>query len=173
MSVKKLLTSGDEAINASIKNTRQHRLGVLDAGFLSQSVGLLNTPPAVCVHEEASLQSAMNQMRERHIGCILVIDSNGKLSGIFSERDCMEKIVMYEIDRNLAPVSDFMTRDPVTIDFTVSLAYGLSLMSMGGFRHLPVVDEDNMPVGVVSVKDIVNHITSTFMDDVMGFVEAS
>ena len=171
MTVEKLQNAGDRAIHESLRNVRKQRLGVLDASFLSQSVGILNTPPAVCIEEGATVRKAIEIMRERHIGCVLCVGADGKLSGIFSERDCMEKVVgVAGVDMSTALLADFMTREPVTIDFTVSMAYGLSLMSMGGFRHLPVVDDENHPVGVVSVKDIVNHITSTFVDDVMSFI---
>lgn len=171
MSVDDLMKKGDDLISDSIKNVHRRRLGVVDVGFLSQSVGQLNTPPAVCMKQSETVARALEVMRKHHIGCVLLTGQDGKLSGIFSERDCMEKVFTTSLDREGAKVEEFMTRDPVTIDFTVSMAYGLSLMSMGGFRHLPVVDQDQIPVGVVSVKDIVNHITSTFIDDIMHFGE--
>ncbi|NMC64128.1 MAG: CBS domain-containing protein [SAR324 cluster bacterium] len=169
MSVENIKRKGDSAILTTIKSISKQRIGVLDAGFLSRSVGLLNTPPAVCLSETASVQTAINLMRERHIGCVLLVNSEGKLTGMFSERDLMERIICSDLDRNEIIISDYMTKNPVTINFTVSLAYGLSLMAMGGFRHLPVVDNEGVPLGVVSVKDIVNYITGTFMDDVLNF----
>jgi len=169
MSVESIQKKGDSALATTIKSISRQRIGVLDAGFLSRSVGLLNTPPAVCLPESASIQTAINIMRERHIGCVLIVNSSGKLTGMFSERDLMERVICSNLDRNEMKLSDYMTKNLVTIDFTVSLAYGLSLMAMGGFRHLPVVDNEGSPLGVVSVKDIVNYITGTFMDDVLNF----
>lgn len=171
ITVEKVMEKGDEAINRTVRNALAPRIGVLDAGFLSQSVGLLNTPPAVCLRESESVQLAIDKMRDRHIGCVLVVDDYGKLRGIFSERDIMQKIISTDVDCKIEPLAEYMTQNPVTIDFTVSIAFALSLMSMGGFRHLPVVDPDMMPVGVISVKDIVQRITDTFMQDIMSFEE--
>ena len=61
------------------------------------------------------------------------------------------------------PVSDYMTPHPVCERPDASLAFALNLMSNGGFRHIPIVDQDNMPIGIVSIKDMVDHIVKKML----------
>ena len=167
--MERLLAEGDIGLTRAVKSSRKKHLGVLDTHFLGQSVGLLTTGAAVCVKETDTVRAAIDELRKRHIGCVLVSGTDGRLSGVFSERDILQKVILDNCDHLDSAVRDFMTRNPVTIDFTASMGYSLSLMSMGGFRHLPIVDEDNYPVGIISVKDIVLAITNKFVEDIMAF----
>jgi CBS domain-containing protein len=66
------------------------------------------------------------------------------------------------------PVSHFMTKNPSSAFMTTSIAYGLSMLSQGGFRHIPIVDDDNFPVALISVKDIVDHIVGQLTSDLLA-----
>ncbi|MCB0317831.1 MAG: CBS domain-containing protein, partial [Bdellovibrionales bacterium] len=103
-----------------------------------------------------------------NVGCVLVCDSNDILLGIFSERDYLTKVYNRGIDENTAKISDFMTKDPLTIAPDSPIAFGLSIMAHGGFRHLPITDPDGMAIGIVSVRDMMDYIVSTFMDEVLS-----
>ncbi|MGZ0171150.1 MAG: CBS domain-containing protein, partial [Planctomycetales bacterium] len=59
------------------------------------------------------------------------------------------------------------TPDPQALRSTDELVYALNLMSVGGYRHVPIVDETGRPVAVVSMRDIVEHIVSQFPDEVL------
>jgi CBS domain-containing protein len=61
-----------------------------------------------------------------------------------------------------------MTKEPMTVTPEVTLAYALNLMSQGGFRHLPVVDDAGRPSGVLSVKDVIDLIVSQFVEDALA-----
>jgi predicted transcriptional regulator len=75
-------------------------------------------------------------------------------------------------DLSEATVKDFMTAKPVTERPDVSLAFALNLMSNGGFRHIPIVDQDKMPIGVLSVKDVIDHIVNKMVQAIHEAVEA-
>jgi CBS domain-containing protein len=64
-----------------------------------------------------------------------------------------------------------MTAKPVTERPDVSLAFALNLMSNGGFRHVPIVDQDNMPIGILSVKDVIDHIVQKMVQAINEAVE--
>ena len=68
-------------------------------------------------------------------------------------------------------VRDFMTKDPVKELPGASLAFALSVMSHGGFRHVPIVDEDNIPIGIVSVKDVVDFFVRKMLDGIFESVD--
>jgi CBS domain-containing protein len=71
-----------------------------------------------------------------------------------------------------ARVGDFMTKDPVREKPEASLAFALSVMSHGGFRHVPIVDQDDVPIGMVSVKDVVDFFVKTMLDGIFDSVDS-
>src|SRR5205807_9964711 len=93
-----------------------------------------------------------------NIGALLVVDASGKLIGIFSERDLLTKVAGMPGVSLDSHIQDFMTPNPETVHESVSLAFALHKMDIGGYRHLPIVQEGR-PVGVISVRDIMRHIT--------------
>ncbi len=97
---------------------------------------------------------ALEQMREHDVDCLLVM-TEGRLVGILTERDAVLKLS----DKRLSAfdVRDAMTRDPVTLHRDDTLAVAIHKMAVGGFRHIPVLD-DGRPVAVVAAKDLFRHI---------------
>jgi CBS domain-containing protein len=96
------------------------------------------------------LEAAAGRMVERGVGAILVLDGD-RLAGILTERD-----VLRAVGRGLDPdarVSALMTRDPDTIGPTNSSDEALVLMYHGGYRHLPVVEDERL-VGILSIRDV-------------------
>lgn len=162
-------TKSDQKINAAIKYACQNKFGVLDSAFLCQSVGILNLKPPVCVPEDSSLESVIKKLADNKIGSVIVTEKSGRLKGIFTERDCVLKILGKNIDLSKELVTKYMTADPVSEPPDCTIAYALNLMSNGGFRHLPILDADNIPIGVLSVKDVIDYIVSSFVDDLLNF----
>jgi CBS domain-containing protein len=99
----------------------------------------------------------------RDIGALLVVNETGQLLGIFSERDLLTKVAgMHETYADL-PVGDFMTAKPETVTESDTLDFALHKMDGGGYRHLPVLT-DGQPSGVISVRDMLRHITRMCKD---------
>lgn len=89
-------------------------------------------------------------MSENHVSAILVVE-RGRLVGIFTERDAVQRVLAARLDPLATPLSQVMTRDPVTVSPKESFGYALLLMHDNGFRHVPVVDGER-PIGVVSTR---------------------
>lgn len=119
------------------------------------------------VDEETSLEEALRLMREHRQGCVLVT-REGRLFGIFTERDVLMKVVGTRIDLDRTPIRAFVTRDPVTLPAEASVAYALNRMVLEGFRHVPIVDENGIPAGVVSMRDIIEYLSGFFSKDVLN-----
>jgi len=125
--------------------------------LMTEPVAVLCPREPVTVEVEANLGEAVRQMISERVGAVLVTGREGVLVGILTERDFLTKIAGQPGFGSLA-VRDFMTPGPETVAPTDSLAFALGKMDAGGYRHLPVV-ADGKPVGVVSVRDILRHIT--------------
>jgi CBS domain-containing protein len=121
-------------------------------------VKTLNPVEALSVAEDTSLDVAIGTMRERKIGCLLVTDPRGKLSGIFTERDLLYKVAGKVEDLAAHPVSRYMTRDPEVIRGDQLLASALQRMMVGDLRHLPLVDDEGRPEKILSSRDIINYV---------------
>ena len=104
---------------------------------------------------------ALTVMGEKEIGALMVIDSNGKVQGIISERDYARKIILLGKTSRDTKVSEIMT--PVDKMFTVkpdtSVEDCMVLITAKRIRHVPVFDEDKF-VGLVSIGDVVKSIIS-------------
>jgi CBS domain-containing protein len=94
---------------------------------------------------------------------LLVVDEAGMLVGIFSERDLLTKLPDGATPYRDLRVDQFMTPGPETVTADDTLAFALHKMDVGGYRHLPVV-RNGKPEGVISVRDMLRHITRLCKD---------
>ena len=99
---------------------------------------------------------AIRVMAEKGVGALLVMDNN-RLVGIVSERDYARKVIMVGKSSKSTQVVEIMTTDPVSVTPHQSVDECLAIMTARGFRHLPVVDGDEV-VGVLSLGDLVRSI---------------
>lgn len=142
-----------------------HQFGLVDNRFLARSLGTLNPHNPLLVRQEIKISEAIELLQQNKVGCIVVTDVLGKIQGIFTERDVLLKVALKPIHPSKAPVSSVMTRNPQTATMTTSIAFALNMMSHGGYRHLPIVDDDEYPVGMISVKDIVDYLSHAVTKD--------
>ena len=103
-------------------------------------------------------------MVDRNIGAVPVLH-NGKLVGIFSERDLMRRVVAEARDPRCTCLAEVMTDDPLTISTNEDLETCITLMRRHGFRHLPVCHDGHL-VGIISLRDILLHDLSEKDDEV-------
>jgi CBS domain-containing protein len=140
----------------------------IERAIVSEDIRALGLGPAITVRSDASLHDTVLLLQREHIGCVLVTDQAGKLVGIFTERDLLSKIALRSLDWNAERVADYMTADPETLHPEDRIAWALKLMHVGGYRHVPLTDEAGHPVGVVSIKDIVDFIVDLFPSPVLN-----
>ena len=117
----------------------------------------------VTASAEITVAAAARLMKERRIGALLVVQ-DGRLAGIFTERDALFRVVAEGRDPAKTLVADVMTPNPRTISPDRPFGHALHLMYEGGFRHVPVVD-DGRPLGVVSSRDALGPDLEQFIAD--------
>ncbi|HWT79145.1 MAG TPA: CBS domain-containing protein [Candidatus Methylomirabilis sp.] len=121
----------------------------------------------VAVPVEATIGEAARIMKEHRIGCVLV-EEGGKLAGIFTERDILTKLVGTGYDPAKVRVDSVMTRNPETLTPEDPIAFAMQLMSVGGFRHVPLIDANRRPVGILSMKDIVEYLVEHIPSEILN-----
>jgi CBS domain-containing protein len=138
----------------------------LDSTTLHKPLRHLRVKRPVTLAPESTVAEAVELMRRKNIGCIVVTE-RGKVAGIFTERDVLMKVTGTENYEKLT-VGDVMTQRVESFQPDDSLAFVLNAMHVGGYRHVPVVDEQGRPVAVISVKDIIAFILEHFAEDVLN-----
>lgn len=98
------------------------------------------------------VSEACRLMAETQVGSVLIVDDQNRLEGIFTGRDTVKRVVADGRDSTSTKLSEVMTPNPVCMPTDNSAIEALRMMWDGGFRHIPVVDNDRV-VGVVSRGD--------------------
>ena len=141
--------------------------GSVEDAIFTAELGDVPRREQLVVEATASLAQVMRSMNESHVGCALVV-RGGKLVGIFTERDVLRKIATSGVDIEHTPVEKMMTADPDTLPPSASVAFALREMSVEGYRHIPLVNADGTPAGVVSVRDIASWLVELFPASVLN-----
>ena len=108
------------------------------------------------VSPDTQVIDALRLMAEKNIGALAVLE-NGKLCGIVSERDYARKVILHDRSSRTTPVRDIMTSEVVTVSPDMTMQNCLELMTEKRFRHLPVIDDDEL-VGFLSIGDVVKSV---------------
>ena len=103
-----------------------------------------------------SVQDIAARLAQRRIGAMVIVGESGKVGGIISERDIVRLIAEHGAKALTMRASEGMTREVVTCNRSSTLDEIMSAMTIGRFRHLPVI-EDGALVGIVSIGDVVKH----------------
>jgi CBS domain-containing protein len=125
---------------------------------------IIRSQRPVTVAPSASVRTAARLMRDQGVGALLVVD-NGRLTGIFTERDALFRVLAEGGDPETTAVERVMTADPMTITADRPLGHALHAMHEGNFRHLPVM-EGGVPVGVVSIRDAIGAEIARFEKEI-------
>lgn len=140
----------------------------LAAVGLQRTIGeSLTLQPAITCERHITVRQAIETMQRERIGCILVVEPP-RLVGVFTERDVLTKVAAQAVNIDQQQVDTLMTPDPECLRRDNELVYALNQMSVGGYRHIPILDEQGWPIGVVSMRDIVDYLSNLFPQDVLN-----
>ncbi len=111
----------------------------------------------VSIHKDAIVYEAMQILIEKNIGCLLVMDENGEVAGILSERDILHSAFHSQSNCKGLPVTDIMTRreELVVAGENDSVESLMDAMTEKHIRHIPIVAENGKPCGIISIGDLV------------------
>ena len=145
----------------SVPGPKQGRLHEV---ILKDPLSQLNAPEPILLKDSNSVADAVEQMRKHRFGAVLVLGAGGQLAGIFTERDVLNRSSPGD-SRSLeqVPLSEVMTRDPHRLQEDDTIAQALNYMAVGGYRHLPIVD-DGKPVGFCSIRGILRYISENALE---------
>jgi CBS domain-containing protein len=138
----------------------------LGEAILEATISDLKPKPAATLREMGTIRAAVQLMLDQRLGAVLV-ERDGRAVGIFTERDLMRRVVAAGIGLDRA-VEEVMTPDPETLRLDDGVAFALNRMVVGGFRNVPIVDENGALVGILSQREVVDYIVSLLPSHVIN-----
>jgi CBS domain-containing protein len=129
----------------------------VERDLLRDRAGSLVARAPLSVDPHTPVGRVLELMNDNSFGCVGVVQE-GRLVGIFSERDALLKLGRDVASLRHRPVSEFMTANPKSLAADAKIAFAVRHMDQGGFRHLPIVNEENVLMSVLSVRDILRYV---------------
>ena len=137
---------------------------MLEASLYEDTVADLEPAAAVTVSEETTVREAFGIMKDRAIGSVVVVDGEGRLVGLFTERDILALVADEDAGAADRCVGDLMTRDPETTTLTSTLAAVIHRLTVSDLRCLPIIDEERRPVAILAARDLVDFLSARIED---------
>lgn len=121
----------------------------------------------VSVRPEQTVAEAVEMLVERRIGCVIVLEADGQIAGILTERDVLTKALAQSPTgwRDL-PAEKIMTARPDSLRPEDPMVYVMNRMYAGAYRHVPVVNDANEPTHIVSIRDVLHFMLDHFEPEV-------
>jgi len=140
----------------------------LDGALLNDTVQLLAPSEPIRLSADASVQDAITRMVDTHRAAVVIVDADGRLIGIFTERDVLIRVLGQGRDVGNTRVGEVMTRDPEALSAQDRVCYAVNRMNSAGYRTIPLVDEERRPIGIVTVNDVVKWLAEVFPEAVLN-----
>jgi len=115
---------------------------------------VMSTPP-ITVDRETPIEQAAKVMDDNNISSVMVVDKDGKLVGIFTDRDLRFAVAEGKVGKGL-PIHMLMTENPITISPSDLVIDAMKKMRDADIKHLPVVNGEGKPIGMITMRDIID-----------------
>jgi CBS domain-containing protein len=145
----------------------QEEISEIHEALLSDTIHTLVPDEPLCVRETVSVKQAVDSMMAMRRAAVLVVDGDGRLDGIFTERDVLTRVVARGLPVR-TPVADVMTREPEALSVSDRVAYAVNRMSVAGYRTIPLVDAARRPIGIVTVNHFIKWMAGLFPEAVLN-----
>ncbi len=150
--VQDLLDSG---ATWTVEGVSMQRIKRPISDFISGQAATVSIGATVC--------DAVSRMAECDTSCATVVDADGMLVGIFTGRDFLNRVAGEGLVPKDTLIQDVMTHKPHALAADDCVSYAIHRMSEGGYRHVPII-EDGKPVALISVRDVIAHLSELFSE---------
>lgn len=140
----------------------------LEDALLSNAVRLLAPSEPIRLPPEATVEEAISKMVDNRRAAVIIVDAEGHLIGIFTERDVLTRVMRQKRSPEQTKLVEVMTPDPETLAPDDRVCYAVNRMHVGGHRSIPLVDADHRPLGIVTVNDVAKWLAEIFPEAVLN-----
>jgi CBS domain-containing protein len=159
----------DEVLEGDEGEVEIRRNADVGKAILETRIQDVKASAAVTLPLDATVAKAIELMQKKKVGAVMVVTKGRprKLAGIITERDLLARVLAAKGYGRLK-LEKVMTRAPESLRPKDSLAYALNKMSVGRFRHVPLVDDRGVPVGMLSIRDIIDFVVELIPEAVLN-----
>ncbi len=136
--------------------------------LFNDTIQMLGPAEPICLPDSAPVSEAIERMLARRQAGVLVVDAEGRLAGIFTERDVLTRVAGRGRDPRQTRLGEVMTAQPDALTAGDRIAYAVHSMSVAGYRTVPLVDAERRPVGVITVSDVIRWLAGLFPEAVLN-----
>lgn len=140
----------------------------LEGALLDDTVRLLAPSEPIRLGADASVREAIERMVSQHRAAVVIVDAEGRLIGIFTERDVLIRVLGEGRDPVTTRLGAVMTPQPEALSAGDRICFAVNRMSTAGFRTIPLVDGEGRPIGIITVNDVVKWLAEIFPEAVLN-----
>lgn len=160
--------SGGTLYTQVVSNLTERSVAVRIPSVADEKLRVLARRDPVTVRPGTSLEACIAVIRETGSGdSVFVTDEGGHLHGVLTERDIFARLVGREVDLD-QPVETLMKIHPWTLHLDQPIRHAIDLMQTGRYRNVPLVDDDEVLVGVVRPVDILKYLAEAFPEELLN-----
>jgi CBS domain-containing protein len=134
---------------------------VVEEIFQTDPISALGLPPPISIGNDATVGAALSAVQRHGMGYVLVVDGEGRPTGLMSEREVLMKVVARDVKYDDG-VDKYITRDIQTLTQSDHIARAVQLMSEHGEGNIPIVDDSGRAVAVLRTLDIIRFLAEAF-----------
>jgi len=146
----------------------ERELRELHGALLDDQVRLLAPAEPIALPADTSVQEAIARMVAQHRSGVVIVDGAGRLTGVFTERDVLIRVLGQGRDPASTRLAEVMTPDPEALGADDRIGYAINRMSVAGYRTIPLVDAQRRPIGIVTVNDVIRWLAEIFPESVLN-----
>jgi CBS domain-containing protein len=140
----------------------------LEGGLLSDRVKLLAPSEPIRCSVDTTVHEAITRMAEKRRAAVVIVDADGRLIGIFTERDLLRRVAVPGRDPRATRLGEVMTPNPETLAPDDLIAYAINRLHNASYRTVPLVDAERRPIGIMTVNDVVQWLAELFPEAVLN-----
>ena len=146
----------------------ERELRELHGALLDDQVRLLAPAEPIALPADTSVQEAIARMVAQHRSGVVIVDGAGRLTGVFTERDVLIRVLGQGRDPASTRLAEVMTPDPEALGADDRIGYAINRMSVAVYRTIPLVDAQRRPIGIVTVNDVIRWLAEIFPEEVLN-----
>ena len=154
----------DAEFGGSIEEEMREIRGAL----LNDQIAVLSPAEPIRLATTATVDEAIHRMLVQRQPGVMIVAPNGRLVGIFTERDVVTRVLGQRLDPRRTQLGAVMTPNPEALRTADRVAYAVHCMSVAGYRTVPLVDGEQRPIGVVTVSDVIRWLANLFPEAVLN-----
>jgi len=140
----------------------------LEDALLGNTVKLLAPSEPIKLTPETTVEEAITKMVDNRRAAAVVVDPDGRLIGIFTERDFLTRVVREGRVPRQTRLGEVMTADPEALAPQDRICHAVNRMHTAGYRTVPLIDASHRPIGIVTVNDVVGWLAEVFPEAVLN-----